>query len=115
MSFIEEILSENPNLTRDQVIQAMDILLDGSHWVELNMNDTFGFACADSERMYIHDFSEIIPTIVRWGHKALIAYAAVKRGQEPITCKCRHNKDGYEEAKSEILAEKNRNEYFMDE
>lgn len=93
--------------------KAFEELLKGSFWVDLNMNDTFAFACADSEKFNADDFDLMVPVIAKYGQSALTAYAAVRRGAEPITCPCGHDGPDYQAAKKEIEAIKAANEYFM--
>lgn len=54
------------------------------HSVGIDVNDTFAYACSDEERMDWDDFLDVIPMIKEYGCDALIAYAALKRGCDPI-------------------------------
>ena len=67
----------------EEKLKALKVIIEGAFWFELNMNDTFAFACADSEEMCPLDFEKIIPVIAEYGHDALTAYAAFKRDAEP--------------------------------
>ena len=60
---------------------AFDLLF---HSVGINLNDTFAYACADEERMDWDDFIDLIPMIKERGYNVLTAYAALKRGCDPI-------------------------------
>ena len=88
--------------------RALRTVLEGCFWVEANMNDTFGFACADSERIKFDDIVCLLPLIHRYGHHVLTAYAAIKRtekaGQrvDPISCRCCHDGEEYKVARTEI-------------
>lgn len=93
--------------------RAVEILLLGSFSVTMNMNDTFAFACADAEDFDLDDLDLMVPVINRYGAHALTAYAAVKRGAEPIHCPCGHDGPDYEAAKQEIMELKKKNRYFM--
>lgn len=61
----------------------MDLLSD-CHYLTLNMNDTFGYACADSEEMDADDVGEILDIYKKYGSASLIAYASLKSGDLPI-------------------------------
>lgn len=93
--------------------KAVEELLKGSLWIDLNMSDTFAFACADSERMSMDDFELMVPVIAKYGRDALTAYVAVKRNAEPIHCKCGHDGPDYKKARAEVEAIKAANEFFM--
>lgn len=67
--------------------------------VSMNMNDTFGYGCADSENMDGEDIEEIFPLFEKYGFSTLAAYASVKRGYLPI--KERQTEDFFK-AKEEI-------------
>jgi hypothetical protein len=92
--------------------RAMKALIDGSFKHILLMSDTFAFACADAEEISDYDFEKIAPIVAKYGHDALVAYVAVKRKAEPISCRCDHKNDKYKAAKAEI--EKINDEFFMD-
>lgn len=96
-------------------IKAMEVLLDAVFEVTLSMNDTFAFSSGDAETMSTDDFEQLIPIIAKYGHDALVAYAAVKRKAEPISCRCNHKNEQYYAAKKEIEELKKTAEYFMDE
>lgn len=100
-------------MTPDEELKAYKILVGGCFSLELNMNDTFAFAAADSESMTEIDVERMLPLIAKYGHHALTAYVAVKCNIEPITCKCRHDSEPYQEAKKEVLALKETWENFL--
>jgi hypothetical protein len=69
--------------------------LEAMHWVMPNLNDTFAYAMADSERIYMDgesDDEDDAPTntdmLVRvfrnYGFGGIVAYVAKMRGAEPI-------------------------------
>lgn len=95
--------------------KAVEVLMENTNQFILNMSDTFAFACADVEEMSDYDFEVLIPVVAKYGHDALVAYAAVKRGQEPIDCKCAHKNPRYQAAKKEIEDINMKDEYFMDD
>lgn len=97
----------------EQRAKAFEELLKGAHWIDLNMNDTFAFACADSEKFNADDFTLMVPVIAKYGQSALTAYAAIRRNAEPIHCPCGHDGPDFKAAKEEILKIKAANEYFM--
>ena len=100
-------------MTPDEELKAYETLIASCFSLELNMSDTFAFACADVETLAEIDVEHMLPLIVKYGHHALTAYVAVKRGVEPITCKCGHDSEPYQEAKKEVLALKESSEYFL--
>ncbi len=68
-------------------------ILDQCFRVTLNMNDIFGWACADCEQVDADDMVRMLPLMHDYGTDILIAYVAVKRGhgvkaaeepQEPV-------------------------------
>lgn len=50
----------------------------------LQMNDTFNFACADSEDVEIKDLVTILYLWQKYGYEGLIAWAANKRHEAPL-------------------------------
>lgn len=61
--------------------------LDCFHWVYPNLNDTFAYACADSERVYMDGESNQIALVTvwrKWGPAGIAAYVAKMRGTEPL-------------------------------
>lgn len=93
--------------------KALEALLEGSFSVNLNMNDTFAFACGDSEEISVEDFDLMVPIIAKYGQSALTAYVAVKRDADPITCRCGHDGPDYKAARAEVEALKNADKDFM--
>jgi hypothetical protein len=58
-------------------------IIKSSFNLSLNMNDTFDWACADSEDVDADDVVHIVPIAMKYGVDAtLLAYASVKRGYE---------------------------------
>lgn len=100
-------------MTNAEYEKAAAILMNGAISVQLNMSDTFAFATADGEEMDMMDFDKMIPLILKYGYDALVAYVAVKRGQEPIDCSCNHKNERYCAAKAEIEKMKGTLKYFM--
>ena len=100
-------------MTPEEKAKALDVLLEGSFSFQLDMNDTFAFACGDSEEMWTSDFPLMAPIIAKYGHDALRAYAAVKRAAEPIVCGCNYRNERYYAARREIEAIQERNPDFM--
>jgi len=100
-------------MTPEEKLTAYKMLIDGAVWIDLNMSDTFAFATTEGERMDATDVEKMLPLILKYGHKALIAYAAVVRKAEPIQCKCNHADESYHAAKREIEEMRKVDEYFM--
>lgn len=69
----------------------------------LNMNDTFGYSCADAEEVIVSEIPEVHRLWKKYGHHGLTAWSAIKRNVDPIDeCKtkqyalavkeiCKHN------------------------
>lgn len=69
--------------------QTLNAFLDLFHWVMPNLNDTFGYASADSEKLYMDgdpngNQGTLVAVVSRFGHAGLIAYCAKVRGCEPL-------------------------------
>lgn len=64
----------------EQLRAFKKLVCDGTFWVVLNMNDTFGPASADAEEMPVEDIQHVLPLFMQYGMDALNAYAAVRRG-----------------------------------
>lgn len=61
--------------------------LDLMHWVMPNLNDTFGYATADSERLYMDQEENqewLVKMFRKYGHDGIVAYCAKVRAQDPI-------------------------------
>lgn len=54
------------------------------HFVMPNLNDTFAFACADTEKVSVGDGQLLADFWRRHGWRGLVAIAAVQRGAEPL-------------------------------
>jgi hypothetical protein len=93
-------------------LRACWVAVRGGHSVLLNMNDTFAFASADVEEISTDDILTAAPIFAKYGNDALTAYAAVRRGYEPIDCRCNHKNDNYKAAKLEIEELKKTEKYF---
>ena len=51
--------------------------------VDLNMNDTFYYASADSEPVYVNNLPSLIEVEKSFGWIGVVAFVAVKRGHDP--------------------------------
>jgi hypothetical protein len=51
--------------------------------LDINMNDVFCFATADSCRIPADDALDLLPYIKRYGFVAIVAYEAIDRGHDP--------------------------------
>lgn len=83
-----------------RALRALGVALDGAHWLALNMNDTFAYATADAEYMPVEDLAPMLPVLAEYGHDALTAYAALRRGAEPI--RRLRERQGYLAARAEV-------------
>lgn len=80
------------------------ISMSNFHQHILNMNDTFGYGCADSESMEGGDLDELFPLYEKYGSCVFVAYASVKRDGELPIKECQ-SKDFFSAKKEiEILA-----------
>ncbi len=64
-------------------LKAYKILIKNSFNIEVNMNDTFWYATADSEQIEANDVDFLVPVIARYGDAAINAYVAIKRQIDP--------------------------------
>ena len=54
-------------------------------WIALiNLSDTFGYACADAERLAPGQAHEVRAYYEEYGWSGVIAWVSVKRNQEPL-------------------------------
>lgn len=90
-----------------------ELVMDGSFQITLNMNDTFAFASADAEDMPTYDIKHVVPLFQQYGHDALNAYAAVKRGYDVMDDPSLRT-SGYYDAKAKLLVLKSNIPYFME-
>lgn len=64
-------------------LEAYKELVRCSFSVVINLNDTFSYACAESDDIDRDDVEVIIPFIQKYGRSALIAYCSIKCGYDP--------------------------------
>lgn len=69
----------------------LKLLKQDSFWIALNMNDTFGYGCADIEDLTFFELEKILPIYEKYGDDALTAFACVKRGEGCMPIKERQN------------------------
>lgn len=62
---------------------ALENLINYSFNLQINMNDTFHYACSDVCEIENEDALDLLPFINDYGFDALIAYEAIKRGYNP--------------------------------
>ena len=84
------------NLSASQKLALEDLLLDSESvfiqwndeddkvYVELNMNDTFGYACADGEELKVEDFEVASKLYKQFENDGLTAFVAQKRNADPL-------------------------------
>lgn len=94
-------------------LRAFSEIVDGADLLVLNMNDTFGFACADAEEMPTYDLKHVVPLYQQYGNDALTAYAAVKRGCDVMEDP-RLRTQGYYDAKAKLQVLKANIPFFME-
>ena len=61
---------------------------DGKVNVSLNMNDTFGYACADAEDVLPEEFALVVELFEKFDYHGFTAWAAYKRKQDPNSWSC---------------------------
>ena len=96
--------------TNDEILKEM---VAGCFNLNVNLNDTFYYACADSENISSDDFLDLLPIAKKYGtYKTMQAYCAVKRELFTneknlipiwITRGDKKDKVDYKKAKEEIL------------
>jgi len=71
---------------KDDRFSKLIDLLNGTtfFWHTLNMSDTFGYGCSDSEDLDILEFKVMFPLYEKYGHDAFVAYTSVKRDCLPV-------------------------------
>lgn len=63
--------------TNEEILKEM---IEGCFTVEVNLNDTFYYACADGEEVCADDFLDLLPFCKEYGtYKTIHAYCALKR------------------------------------
>lgn len=87
----------------DDDIKVAQVLFENAFSHSLNMNDTFGYACADAGELGAYDRIKLTPIIAKYGDDALNAFEAVKRGYDPIPPRINEN---FKAAKAAILEAK---------
>ena len=82
--------------------EAQELFLSQVFKFQVNMNDTFGYACADVGEVSDLDYIDLLPIIQNYGYSAVIAYEAIRRGYAPLQPYI--NKD-FNKAREQILKE----------
>jgi len=62
--------------TKEEVLEE---ILSNTYHVEVNMNDTFGYACAESEDLDGDDLLDLVPFIQEYDWDAVVALVAIKQ------------------------------------
>lgn len=96
-SYFEELLH-----TDDDIV-FFRIEKDSSPNPWILMNDVFGYACADGEALPIEDLSIVIQLWRKFKWAGLFAWAAQRRGIDPIAPLC---DEKYQLAKNYLISEK---------
>ena len=63
-------------------MKAEEFLKKYCFWISINMNDTFGWACADYEQVDIEDIPKILEIEERFGSDGVNAFCAGIRGED---------------------------------
>lgn len=63
--------------------KALENLISYSFNLQINMNDTFHYACGDVGEINSEDALDLLPFIDIYGFDACVAYEAIKRGYDP--------------------------------
>ncbi len=63
--------------------EQLEYLIMASFRLEINMNDTFHYACADVSNISSDDAMDLLDYIGDYGFDALMAYEAISRGYDP--------------------------------
>jgi len=63
-----------------EVSAVAKYLYDNAFAIELNANDTFGYACADSVRVSIEDLPKLLEMDEKFGNDGTLAFMALVEG-----------------------------------
>lgn len=74
------------------------------HFILPNFNDTFSYACADTEQISVGDGQVLADFWRKYGWHGLLAIAAVKRKRDPLPEVAKSEK--YQEAVIELMSGK---------
>jgi len=77
-------------MNREDLKTFYNMLMDDGliFGITLNMNDTFGFGCAEDEFMSTFDLEYwMFDLYKKYGYKSFVAYASIKKGIDPIVGK----------------------------
>jgi hypothetical protein len=80
--------------------------------IELNMNDTFGYAFSDSEPISSYDLEKLFPLYLKYGRDIFVAYVSLKRGYYPLL---EVMNERFEEMLEDIMKIKNNNKLFFED
>lgn len=94
----------------DDEIKVAQVLFENTFSYSLNMNDTFGYACADCGELADYDRIKLTPIIAKYGNDALNAFESVKRGYDPIPPWIN---DNFKAAKAAILEAKTKDQMIL--
>ena len=91
-------------LTDQELRRVWNMLKECSYYsLPLNMNDTFGYACSESEDVDFPDMLAVTEIFEKYGVPGVNAWAAVKTDQDVII---QRQNDKYKAAKKEIEADR---------
>ena len=95
---------------KDTTLQA---LFRWTFWVDINLNDTFHYATADSESISADDLQDMEPIFDEFGFDAaIVAYVAILRGYDPTIPQVVTQE--FKQAKAKILETMEKeDEYFL--
>lgn len=83
-----ELLYDDTKMAALELLEShmLEIVVDNELPIVMyiNMNDTFGYACADSEEISVSELIEVRDIWKKYGHHGLTAWSAVKRNVDPI-------------------------------
>ena len=63
--------------------ESLEKIIKYAHKIEINMNDTFHYACGDSSHLPSEDVWDLLPFMALYDFDTLIAYEAIKRDYDP--------------------------------
>jgi hypothetical protein len=87
MAHAGEDVTSHAGMTDDEILADMrrtNTLFDEEGRPELNMNDTFCYACGEAEPVPSEAMAAVIDIYRRFGWVGCVCWAAKRRGEDPV-------------------------------
>lgn len=85
----------------DKLMEMVGSSYNAFH-IELNINDVFGWACAESGELSVFDVKDVFPLYEKYGSAALVAYEVLRRENKEQPAHGYHKDPKYLLAKAEL-------------